>query len=737
MGANPAEIRAELERILASPAFAGSARSIAFLRFCVEQSLHGNHHHIKETTVALQVFGRSADYNPRTDPIVRVHARRVREKLERYYNAEGIDSQIQITIPKGTYIPQAVPIAAHRPRPGSAALLESNETSIDRAGGSALSGPVHRQRDSARLERRLWWAVSLFLAILVLLLLIYKVGTGSRSDSLIVAGEPVPFNALPGREQNPSWSPDGKVVAFSWNGGDSAPQIYIQRVGQAEPVRLTHGQGAEFRPVWSPDGREVAFIRSLRPGSFQVARVTVNGGEQSLVGEFLWNWLSPDDLPALDWSPDGKTFLIAEHPSSTAPVRLVLFDLATGLRRPLTNPPEGSSGDIDGKFSPDGSMIAFRRGGLGDLYVVSADGESRVPARRLTGDNPGVRGIAWSRDGRRILFGSMEGGRGWGIWQVNVDGSGLSRVLTGSLNLSFPAASPDGKTLAVEQQDIVVNLMRVPLEGAEAPHLIAPSSRQDYSPVYSPDGKQILFVSSRSGAIELWIANADGSNPHQITYRNGDGFAITPSWSPDGSQIVYAIRRDGATSIWLMSLNTGMSRQLTFTNNRNINPVFAPDGRSIYFNSNDDGIPRIWRVAVRKDKRPEPMMWDASWLFQISSADHAIFYKNPDAELQIDQRDLTTGSVRTVFHSPNWISSASEMCVDRSTIYLIASSIATPAQQDLLAVDRASGAARILKRFDFALPEMVFGCTVSPDGKSLLLPTVQRYQSDIFLAPLR
>src|ERR1700742_304138 len=121
MTANPAEIRAELERILASPTFASSMRSIEFLRFCVEQSLHGNHDQIKETTVALQVFGRSADYDPRTDPIVRVHARRVREKLEHYYSNEGVDNPIQITIPKGTYIPQATLFGRHRHRQPAAA----------------------------------------------------------------------------------------------------------------------------------------------------------------------------------------------------------------------------------------------------------------------------------------------------------------------------------------------------------------------------------------------------------------------------------------------------------------------------------------------------------------------------------------------------------------------------------------------------------------------------------------
>jgi Tol biopolymer transport system component len=736
MVANPAEIRAELERILASPAFSGSARSIEFLRFCVEQSLHGNQDQIKETTVALQVFGRSADYNPRTDPIVRVHARRVREKLAKYYKAEGALSPIQITIPKGAYVPHAVPFGAQGARLSLGTAREGKEIATALAQQPEISQEVSTPRASGSFRRYLWTAVSLLLGLSVVVL-IYIEAKRSELHPLSVSGEPAPFNALLGREQNPSWSPDGKLIAFSWNAGNAAPHIYLQRVGQSEPYRLTRGESTEFRPVWSPDGREIVFIRSLAPGSFRVARVSIDGGSETVVGDFLWNWLSPDDLPALDWSPDGKTLLIAEHPSSTAPMRLVLFDLATGSRRPLTNPPVGSSGDIDGKFSPDGSMVAFRRGGLGDLYVVSVEGESRGPAQRLTADNPGVRGIAWSRDGKWILFGSMEGGRGWGIWQVNLDGSTLKRVLSGSLNLSFPAISPDGKTLAVEQQDIVTNLMEISLKSPRTSRLIAASSRQDYSPVYSPDGRQILFVSSRSGAVELWIANADGTDARQITHLDGNGFAITPSWSPDASQVVYAIRRDGATSIWLMRLSTGMSRQLTFTNNRNINPVFGPDGKYLYFNSNDDGLPRIWRIAVDQDKRPEPMMWDASWLFVMSTADRAIFYKNPDAELQLVERDLTTGSVRTVFHSPNWISSASELCVHKGSLYLVASPLNEPSTQDLLAIDIASGQARVLQHFDFTLPQMVFGCTISPDGGTLLLPSVQRYQSDIFLGSLR
>jgi len=743
MSANPAEIRAELERILASPMFCASARSVQFLRFCVEQSLCGNQDQIKETTVALQVFGRNADYNPRTDPIVRVHARRLRDKLEHYYKTDGVDSPIQITMPKGTYVPQAV-----RALPKSRTL--SVELGVPRrhapgtdvgffTGADAQTVP---QTHAASTKPPVRWVTGLAVALLSsALLILFFLWFKSRSiepQGIPVAGEALPFNALPGEEQNPSWSPDGKALAFSWSArAGASPRIFIQRAGQSEPFRLTQGTRAEFRPVWSPNGREIVFLSYVSPSSYEVVRAPLNGGTERTVGVFSCPWISSDDLPALDWSPDGRSLLVAEQPSSTSPIRLILFDLSTGTRKPLTNPPAGNSGDIDGKFSPEGSEVAFRRGGLGDLYLVSTEGEANSPALKLTPDNPGVRGIAWSRDGRHILFGSMKGGLGWGIWQVNVDGSALTRVLGGSLNLSFPAVSPTGKTLAAEQQDIVTNLMEVALRKTGSSRLIAPSSRQDYSPVYSPDGRKIVFVSTRSGAIELWLANTDGTSARQLTQLNGSGFPVTPSWSPDSHSVLFAIRRNGATNVWMLDVSAGANQQLTFSQNRNINPVFGPDGKYIYFNSNDGGMPRIWRIPARGDRRAEEMLWDAPWAFQMSWTDRSLFFENSGTDLQIVQRNVMTGAQRVVFHSNNWVSAPPDLCVHKGTLYLMVSPSTSPSTRDLLAVDAASGKAQILKHFDVALPDLEFGCSVSPDGGTLLVPMVQRAQSDIYEAPLK
>jgi serine/threonine-protein kinase len=128
--ATPKEIRAQLEKLLASPLFVRSGRMSRFLRFSVEHALAGTEDQVKEYLVGLEVFDRGQDYDPRVDPIVRVEARRLREKVNAYYESEGRADALQIEFPKGVYTPvfhlrSARPIAppASEPAPTSIAVL--------------------------------------------------------------------------------------------------------------------------------------------------------------------------------------------------------------------------------------------------------------------------------------------------------------------------------------------------------------------------------------------------------------------------------------------------------------------------------------------------------------------------------------------------------------------------------------------------------------------------------------
>ncbi len=104
------QIEAALQRILASGLFRRSLRHRHFLRHVVRAALAAEHDELKEVIIGIEVFGRVlASYDPRTDPVVRVEAGRLRQKLERFYAGEGASEPFEITIPVGGYLPRFVP----------------------------------------------------------------------------------------------------------------------------------------------------------------------------------------------------------------------------------------------------------------------------------------------------------------------------------------------------------------------------------------------------------------------------------------------------------------------------------------------------------------------------------------------------------------------------------------------------------------------------------------------------
>jgi len=100
------EVRAELGRVQASKEFAGSTALHRFLGYCVEQSLGNRSEDLKEHSIAVHVFGRREDFDGRIDTIVRVQAHRLRTKLSSYYEGEGLENPVRISIPKGSYRPR-------------------------------------------------------------------------------------------------------------------------------------------------------------------------------------------------------------------------------------------------------------------------------------------------------------------------------------------------------------------------------------------------------------------------------------------------------------------------------------------------------------------------------------------------------------------------------------------------------------------------------------------------------
>jgi TolB-like protein len=144
-------VRAELERVLSSPEFAGSERHRGFLSYIVEETLAGRADRLKAYNIATAAFNRGLDFDPQQDSIVRIEAGRLRRALEHFYLTDGRDHEIQIVVPKGSYVPQFKGAGAPlQEEPHEAHVLPST-TSERRRAPRILVAPLNQEGESATL----------------------------------------------------------------------------------------------------------------------------------------------------------------------------------------------------------------------------------------------------------------------------------------------------------------------------------------------------------------------------------------------------------------------------------------------------------------------------------------------------------------------------------------------------------------------------------------------------------
>lgn len=129
-----AEIRAALEKLIASPTFSKSPQLAHFIKFVVEETLAGRADRIKAYTIAADALGRGADFDAQNNPLVRVEAGRLRHALDQYYATHGRDDPITIELPRGHYVPVFRPNTA--PRRAVTRMRELRRSLIDIINGN-------------------------------------------------------------------------------------------------------------------------------------------------------------------------------------------------------------------------------------------------------------------------------------------------------------------------------------------------------------------------------------------------------------------------------------------------------------------------------------------------------------------------------------------------------------------------------------------------------------------------
>ena len=507
-------MRAQLDRILASATFSGAERVSSFLRFVVDRSLEGRAGEIKEYAIAVDALGRNTSFDPKSDPIVRVEAGRLRDRLNSYYKDEGEGDHILISLPKGAYVPEFSERQPSTLQPRTAVLrlsiLPPENASFE---SFALSPDGRKLAFTAELDG----TVMLWIRAL---------------DEL----EP---KALAGTEfaSYPFWSPDSRWVGFF--GSNKLKRVEVSGGPPQDIVDTVVGRGG----TWSPEG---VIVFGPRPMGI-LYQVPANGG-------------TPRPVTALDsaraevvhcfpqFLPDGRHFLYlaaSSRPgessirvaslntttSDTATSKVLLSSSTSAAYAPVLR---GHSASL--LFVHDDALMAqpfdWRRLELsGEPTVLFADVRYRrwYQARFTVSSN----GILLYQSGRaeRQQF-------GW----FDRQGKLLEAVGPRNDHISF-TLSPNERYVAFYRDDDpatvcptiwVMDLMR---EGAVFRFTDTGVGEPEFTPVWSNDGSALLFSRGDDRRMRLMRRALNGGVAECILDTEGPKF---PSdCSSDGRFITY------------------------------------------------------------------------------------------------------------------------------------------------------------------------------------------------------
>jgi eukaryotic-like serine/threonine-protein kinase len=415
----------------------------------------------------------------------------------------------------------------------------------------------------------------------------------------------VPLTTLIGDERLPTFSPDGKQVAFAWNGerGDNT-DIYLLPVGSGTALRLTTDPAEDTAPAWSPDGSYIAFVRREGDsGLIYLTRPPVPNSEQKLaeIGPVASSSdVTTTAVPTVSWFPDGKWLAAARRDADGQMNGIVMIPIDHGKPRSLIWTTVSTGTYHYPAVSPTGGVLGYalcHQAFTCDLHAIELTPErltAKGPPQRLTEQNSTAFGIAWTPDGRSLIYGSGAGIAGSYLWRVPLVHGQPERLELAGDRAVFPAVSSQGGEFAYTRLSTDADIWK--FESNRPLERYLSSSLDDRNPQFSPDGKKIAFASSRLGTdTQIWVANSDGTNPTPLN-EGARGVGGSPRWSPDSRRIVFdGHEPDGQRGIYVVDAEGGQPRLLAHPGGAL--PSWSRDGRWIYFgDATRTGQLEVWRI---------------------------------------------------------------------------------------------------------------------------------------------
>jgi Tol biopolymer transport system component len=455
-----------------------------------------------------------------------------------------------------------------------------------------------------RTRRRVyafWAAVSVLTALSLSIWMLVK-----------PAAAPLPLRlelltSLPGAELYPSLSPDGQRLLFTWQPpAQDRFDLYLMRLPAGTPEQLTRSPGLHLFSEWSPDGSRLAYARIVvGAGRLEVRLVDAGTREDTLLFVEPLAAVAPPPW-AIAWSRRGDALILCTAGADDQRFGLTRHEIASGKRTRLTAPDRPGFSDMLPAISPDGSSVVFLRrkiAGDGNLFRqdLNPDDSPRGVARQITHEECCVDSPSWSVDGKEVIFLSRRGGTPR-LMRVDAEGGAARQDSRVSRPGSAPRVAGNGWLLSWDL-DPTNRVLEVPLRkgvaAGPARELIV-SSRRDGSPAFSPDAKQIVFRSDRSGVWQLWVYRRSDGTVRQLTRLEGME-PFCPDWSRDGKWVAFEGHAGKTIGVCLADVVTGRHWRVTPEGITGRLPRWSRIGTSLYIASDRTGRNETWRIYIDRN----------------------------------------------------------------------------------------------------------------------------------------
>ena len=258
---------------------------------------------------------------------------------------------------------------------------------------------------------------------------------------------------------------------------------------------------------------------------------------------------------------------------------------------------------------------------------------------------------------------------------------------------------------------------------AGPPARLIASTRGDSSPQYSPDGKQIVFESYRSGVHGTWISDADGSKAVELLPRAGASCG-TARWSPDGQRVAFEFAPDGNMDIFVIRANGGKPIRLTTDSADDVSPSWSRDGNWVYFGSKRASQWEVWKVSTAGGKVVQVTHNGGETAFESPDGQY-IYYTKAYRSSSLWKMPVSGGEESLVL--PSVVSRA--FSVVKDGIYFIP----LPGDHGRSSIQFLSFVTGKVKTVAQIPEPPTEGLSVSPDGRSLLFSQLDELGSDLML----